>query len=137
MLNILHMMRDLQIGVLKKDGQQSDCYRIPQAAPIAFKALLAFLIFVSASSRSAYTQSQTTSAFEDCQKHIFECLKQLVTMTRQNQSQAASTFNPVFGEGLLSIMLENLQNKHTADGGAFHLTELYNEYAVKLVGGIF
>ena len=127
-------MQALQTGVLRKDGKQQDCYQLPRAAPIAFKALMAFLIFASAPSPSAFNQSQLKGTFADCKKYVFESMKQLVIMSRQPQPDEIESYEAVYSEGLLALMLANLQSKLSSYGDTFYLTELYNDFAVKMVG---
>lgn len=101
--------------------------------PIAFKALIAFLSFASAPSRSAYARTQLEASYRECRRYIGESAEQLVIMVKQECPENGARCDPAYGEDLLALMLANLQNKLSPEGGAFYLTELYNEYAVKMV----
>lgn len=121
----------MRAGVLRSDGEQSELFHLPRAAPIAFKSLVVFLVFADAPSRSAYGQTQLDATFSACQRYIVESMKQLVGMVGFDKAEV--DYEPVYGEGLLAIMLENLQNMLSPEGATFYLTELYNEYAIKMV----
>lgn len=136
LLGVLRMLRDLHGGVLQADGKRQEHYQIPRAAPVVFKALLALLIFASTPAHSNYAQFQLSAAFKDCRKYVSESAKQLVLMSKEDQCQAEGSYDPVYGEGLLAIMLANLQDKLSPEGQTFYLTELYHDYAVKTVSCI-
>lgn len=125
------MLRDMRIGALRPDGEQPGIFQLPQATPIAFKSFIVFLMFARAPSHSAYSQTQLDATFSACQRYILQSRKQLVGMVGFDNPEP--NCDPVYGEGLLAIMLENLQDMLSSESGSFHLTELYNEYAAKMV----
>ncbi|KAL8823816.1 MAG: hypothetical protein Q9191_005525 [Dirinaria sp. TL-2023a] len=130
LLQVLRTIRDMRAGVLRPDGEQSELLYLPRAAPIAFKSLVVLLVFAGAPSRSAYAQKQLDATFSACQRYLLESMKQLVGMVGFDKAEL--NFDPVYGEGLLAIMMENLQNMLSPEGATFYLTELYNEYAIKM-----
>ena len=132
LVDLLELMEEIHIGATTVEKRLQECYRIPRAMPIAFKALVFLMIFASASLHSPFSRWQTKAAYDECRTHLIESKIQLALLSRKGHYQQMNDYAPVYSESLLAMMLANLQEKISTEE-EFLLTEVYNEHAINMV----
>ena len=154
MLVITRLLLNLQAGSLTLEGKLPDAYKLPNALPMAFRDLVLFLIFDSASialsatdipdersgtpgtsSRSLFAQAQVQITWKRCKSSLEDSKGQLVQILSQAKKPRLSTnnFDMLSGEDLLTLIYANLQNRLLTEQGDFLPSELYTDYAIKMV----
>ena len=155
LLKICELLQDLQAGSINSDGKVPSVYKIHGLMPSAFRSLLFYMIFCAASTTqvvddhdsettlgrllpcSAFAAAQMWPAYNQC-KNSLQVLKiQLPILISPKKTTADyHNFNLISGEDLAVMMLANLQNQMLTDQNDFLLTEIYTEYATKMVSSL-
>lgn len=156
LLRIAQLIQDLQSGSIDSTGDVPSVYRIPKHIPMAFRCLVFYLIFTAGSvdrpegddksdgltndtspSRSHFAEAQISTAFKQCKAALRVTKHQLPSIiSAKKRSANENKFELISGEDIAMLMLANLQNRLLTDQGDFLLTDIYTEYATKMVSTV-
>lgn len=122
---------------------------------MAFRDLVLFLVFetaslpqhqpeditateppqpVKTSTFSLFAQAQVYITYKRCKTALKKSKTQIVfSLGHKKPRLAKYNFDMVSGEDLATLAFSNLQNRAMTDQGDFLLTELYTDFAIKMV----
>ena len=153
LLRIAQLIQDLQSGSLDSSGNVPSVYRMPKPVPMAFRCLLFYIIFTAGTvdrpteddkldglmndkspNRSHFAEAQIAIAFKQCKAALRATKHQIPSMiSSKRHSSNEDRFELISGEDIAMLMLANLQNQLLTEQGDFLLTDIYTEYATKMV----
>ncbi|KAG8526323.1 uncharacterized protein KY384_000316 [Bacidia gigantensis] len=153
MLKIMKALQELQEGSLNPDRLLPKAYRIPRTLPKVFRDLTLFLIFYSASiarvaspdthnqvvqvesdKPSLFAQAQVFVTYRRCRDSIQQSKAEIVVILSENKAALRrGNYDLVSGEDIAVLAISALQNQLITEQGDFYLTDLYAEYATRMV----
>lgn len=123
---------------------------------MAFRDLVLFLVFeaaslpqqrpeditatglpqpVKTSTSPLFPQAEVYFTYKRCKSSLKQSKTQIVfNLSHKKPKLAKHNFDMVSGEDLATLAFSNLQNRAMTDQGDFLLTELYTDFAIKMVG---
>ena len=154
LLKLTPFIKKLNAGSTASNGSLPRIYKLPRALPNAFRDLLLFLIFQSASlpptkqqgdtatgsrtttlsATSSFAQMQIQPTYKRCRSSLKRCRAEILSILSETKDLSKEIdFDMVTGEDISTLVYANLVNRLVTDQGDFLLTEIYTEYAMNLV----